>query len=209
MTKISHVLRATAALAVGAAILAAGGPARAESSFDSGGGPLNAAANLDFRVVIPRILFLQVGTGTQSADNATINLIDFTVTAADVGSGTPVAGTGGDLTGGVVTARLRANAGNVTLSSVTTGPLQNADGDTLSFSQIATATAALTSATPLAAPALVDGATTSTTVSAVNRVVNRDARWTFSYLNAATVAAGTYGGVNTQNGRVTYTASLP
>jgi hypothetical protein len=43
----------------------------------------------------------------------------------------------------------------------------------------------------------------------VNRIVNQDARWTYSYANTALVPSGTYGGVNTNNGRVTYTASLP
>ena len=39
--------------------------------------------------------------------------------------------------------------------------------------------------------------------------VNRDAKWTYTYANAAVVAPGTYGGTNTNNSRVTYTASMP
>ena len=68
-----------------------------------------------------------------------------------------------------------------------------------------------TTATALNAPALADGAVTSTTVapSAGSKVVNLDAKWTYAYLNGAVVAPGTYGGVNANNSRVTYTASMP
>ena len=72
-----------------------------------------------------------------------------------------------------------------------------------------TAASVLTSGTPLAAPALVDGGATNTTVPATSGVVNRDARWTYSYLNTVTPAAGSYGGVNVNPGRVTYTAVTP
>jgi len=95
------------------------------------------------------------------------------------------------------------------LTSTTVGALGNGLGDTVSFGQIATASAVLTSATPLTAPALADGATSSTTVPAAGKIVNRDAKWTFSYLNATIVPPGTYGGVNANNSRVTYTASMP
>ena len=94
------------------------------------------------------------------------------------------------------------------MTSTTLGALGNGAGDTLSFAQIATAATTLTSATALAAPALADGATTTTTVPAAGKIVSRDARWTFSYLNAAPVPPGTYGGVGVNNGRVTYTASV-
>ena len=36
-----------------------------------------------------------------------------------------------------------------------------------------------------------------------------DAKWTFSYANTAAVPAGTYGGVNVNNSRVIYTATMP
>ena len=49
-----------------------------------------AAANLDFRVTVPRVLYLRVGTGTANAANATKDLIDFTVPAANVGTGVAV-----------------------------------------------------------------------------------------------------------------------
>jgi hypothetical protein len=200
--------RIAAAIALIAALPFA---AQAESTFQTGPGALTGNARLDFRVTIPKVLFLQVGTGTANAANGTINLIDFTVNAANVGDATPVAATAGsgDLGNGIVTAKVLGNNGAVTLTSTTTGALSNGGGDTISFSQITTAAAVLTSATPLAHPALVDGATTNTTVPAVGKIVNRDARWTFSYANAAAVPPGTYGGTIANNGRVTYTASMP
>ena len=197
-----------------AAVLAVWGVpmlANAESNVQTGAGALTATARLDFRVTVPKVLFLQVGTGTQLAANATINLIDFVVPAANVGDGSVIAATAasGDLGNGTVTAKVIGNNGNVTLTLTTVGALGNGAGDTLSFGQIATVAAVLTSATALAAPTLADAATTSTTVPATGKVVNRDARWTFSFLNTAVVPPGTYGGVNANNSRVTYTASMP
>jgi hypothetical protein len=82
-------------------------------------------------------------------------------------------------------------------------------GDTLSYSQIATTAALLTTASILAAPQLADAATTTQTITATNKVVNQDAKWTFSFLNTVVAAPGTYGGTNANNSRVTYTASMP
>lgn len=208
MTKFQ--IRAISA-AAGLVALGASMTAHAESNVQNGAGALTATARLDFRVTVPKVLFLQVGTGTALATNTTINLIDFVVPAANVGDGTSIAATAasGDLGNGTVTARVLGNNGNVTLTSTTVGALGNGAGDTLSFAQIGTTPAVLTSATALAAPALADGATTSTTVPATGKIVNRDARWTFSFLNTALVPPGTYGGVNANNSRVTYTASMP
>jgi len=183
----------------------------AESSVQTGAGANTATARLDFRVTIPKVLFLQVGTGSAMGTNATINLIDFSVPAANVGDGSAITATpaSGDLGNGTVTAKVIGNNGNVTLTATTLGALGNGAGDTLSFSEISTATTALSSPTPLPAPTLVDGAASSLVIPAAGKVVNRDAKWTFSYLNTTSPAAGVYGGVNTNNGRVTYTASMP
>jgi hypothetical protein len=203
-------LRAAGTAAI---ITAMGAPmlAHAESNLQTGAGALTATAKLDFRVTVPKVLFLQVGTGSSMATNASVNLIDFVVPAANVGDSTAIAATAasGDLGSGTVTAKVIGNNGNVTLTSTTVGALGNGAGDTLSFGQISTTAAVLTSATALAAPALTDAATTSTTVPAVSKIVNRDAKWTFSFLNNAVVPPGTYGGVNANNSRVTYTASMP
>lgn len=207
--RTTHVTLAIAVLAVVAALMPIG--ARAESNLQTGAGALTATARLDFRITVPKVLFLQVGTGSNLATDTTVNLIDFVVPAANVGNGTAIAATlaSGNLGSGTVTAKVLGNNGNVTLTSTTIGALSNGIGDTISYSQIATAAAVLTTATPLAPPALADAATTSTTVPATGKVVNRDARWTFSFLNSALVPSGTYGGVNANNSRVTYTASMP
>jgi hypothetical protein len=201
------------ALAVFAAA-ALPGIAMAESDVNTGTGtPLTASARVDFRITVPKVVYLRVGTGANLADDTTVNLIDFTVPAANVGDSTVVAATAGsgDLGNGVVTARLIGNNGTITFTSTTAGALGNGAGDTISYGQISTAAAVLTSAAALPAPALADGATTSTTVApnVGAKVVNRDARWTYTYLNQNVAPAGTYGGVNTNNGRVTYTASMP
>jgi len=207
-TKRSLLIKTAVALAVAAPMLA-----NAESAFTTGAGsPITASARLDFQIVIPKVLFLQVGTGTNMAANATINQIQFSVPAANVGDATVIAATAGsgDLGNGIVTAKVIGNNGTITFTSTTLGALGNGAGDSISYGQIGTAVAALTSATPLAHPALADGATTTVTLTpASGKVINRDAKWTYTYTNAAVVAPGTYGGINTNNSRVTYTASMP
>ena len=64
-------------------------------------------------------------------------------------------------------------------------------------------------ATILAAPALADAATTTITLTAVGKIVQQDAKWAYGYANDFIPPAGTYGGVNANNSRVTYTASVP
>lgn len=171
--------------------------AQAESQFVDGAG--SASADLDFQITIPRMLFLRVG-----ASGATVDEITFAPTAANLGLGA-IGGTGGDLTGGVVTAHVRGNNGDVTLTSSTAGPLSNGAGDTISYSNIS----ATSSNAALQSPALIDAAIATTTVAASNKVVDESAQWTFSYANNAVVAPGTYGGSVANNGRVTYTASMP
>ncbi len=192
--------------------LAAPFAASAESNFTTGAGsPITATARLDFQIIIPKVLFLQVGTGTNMAANATINQIAFSVPAANVGDASVISATAGsgDLGNGTVTAKVVSNNGNVTFSSATLGALGNGVGDTISYAQIATSVAVNTSATALAHPALADAATTNITlIPAAGKVISRDAKWTYTYLNSAVVAPGTYGGVNANNSRVTYTASM-
>ena len=201
------ILKAAVAIAIAAPMIAS-----AESQFSTGAGALTASAKVDFTITVPKVLFLQVGTGTNMGTNAAVNLITFNVPAANVGDGTVIAATAasGDLGNGTVTAKVVGNNGTITFTSTTLGALSNGAGDTISYGQISTAVAALTSGTALAHPALADAATTTVTLNpAPSKVINRDARWTYSYTNANVVAPGTYGGVNTNNGRVTYTASMP
>jgi hypothetical protein len=184
----------------------------ADSTFTTGTGtPITASAHLDFTIVIPKILYVRVGDGTPMANNTTIDNIVYTVPAANVGDGAVVTGVGGDLTAGQVTAQVIGNNGTITFGSTTTGPLNDGATDTISYTQINTVAAANGTVPTLAHPTLADGATTNETLTPNigAKVTNQAAKWTFTYLNAAIVPQGTYGGINTQAGRVTYTASMP
>jgi hypothetical protein len=187
----------------------------AESNLQTGAAsPLTATAHVDFQITIPKFIFLRVGTGSGSAVggwsvNGKIDLITWAPAAATVGNGAAIAGARGDLGGGVETAVVVANHGNVTLSSTTLGSLGDGAGDTLSYAQIRTVASKLTTVQVLGVPALADGATRTITVAAAGKIVQRDAKWTYTYRNQTVPPAGTYGGVNTNNGRVTYTASVP
>lgn len=210
MLRTPPLTRALLTLAAAAPLLC-----HAESNLQTGGAsPLTATARVDFQITIPKFLFLRVGTGTGTAAagwgaNGKIDLITWAPAAATLGRGVALAGTGGDLAGGVETAVVVANHGNVTLSSTTPGKLNDGAGDTISYATIRTTARQLTTAQVLPAPALVDGATRSVVVAAVGKIVRRDAKWAYTYANATVPPAGTYGGVNTNNGRVTYTASVP
>ena len=199
----------------GAVVLALAVPqlALAESNINSGAGsPITASARLDFQITVPKGLCRQGGAGTNLAAHATLNQIAFSVPAANIGDGSSVAATAGsgDLGNGQVTAKVVGNNGTITFTSTTLGALGNGAGDTISYADIGTTVAANTSATPLAHPALADASTTTVTLTpASGKVINRDAKWTYAYANTAVAAPGTYGGVNTNNSRVTYTASMP
>lgn len=174
--------------------------------------PITTSSRLDFQIEIPKVLFLRVGTGAEYKTNTNVDLITFNVNATNVGDGSLVAATtaSGDLGNGSVTARVVGNNGIITLTSTTLGALQNGTGASISHGQIVANVSTLTSVVALAHPALADAASTTVSlIPAAGKLINRDARWTFSYLNQNTVVAGTYGGVNTNNSRVTYTASMP
>jgi hypothetical protein len=189
----------------------------AESNVQTGTATASpgATAHVDFSIVIPKVLYLRVGTGSAYATGAltsvnTIDLITFSPAAGTVGNGTAVAGTGGDVAGGGETAAIVSNSGNVTLTATAVGALGDGNGDSIPFTQITTAAATLTSATALQAPVLTNGVSTPVLLTApATKFISQDAKWTFSYLNAASVPAGTYGGVNTNNSRVVYTATMP
>ena len=210
--RISTVIKALLAATAVAPMLA-----HAESSTATGAGALNVTAHVDFQITIPKLVFLRIGTGTGTlaggyANNATVDQITWAPTPAQVGTGV-MAGTGGDLTGGVETAAVFANGnGNVTLSCTTTGPLNDGAGDTISYSTITLGTVALTSALALPVCPLADAATNNVVLAPVAKVVSRDAKWSYSYSNGTIPPAGTYGGGgagNTGAGRVTYTAAIP
>lgn len=212
-----------AAGVIAAGIALSSGTARAESNFVNGAG--TATAHLNFQVIIPKFLYLQVGTGTYPTTVATVDTISFDMTSAiaSIGNGTAQAATAasGDLGNGAVTARVVGNnfTAAVNLSAATTGPLSNGAGNTISWSEITVATAAQAvvpaSASTLAHPGtaaapFTDGASTtvSLTPAASSKVINQSAKWTFSYKNTNVPSSGTYGGA-ANGGQVTYTIAMP
>ncbi|MES2944117.1 MAG: hypothetical protein V4772_14710 [Pseudomonadota bacterium] len=179
-----------------------------------------ATGRLDFTVVIPAVLYLRIGTGNAiaAANNATIDGITFTVPATNIGDSTVVAGVGGDLnatTPGSVTVRVFSNFGTgVGLNAAAGGQLTSSGGDTIAWTDIAVATAALPATTAgytngtLAHPALTAaGVGTSVPIAAVGRLVRQETKWTFSYSNSTAKPAGSYGAGTGTNGRLTYTAT--
>lgn len=197
--------------------------AHAESNLAPAAG--SAGARVDFQIKIPKVLFLRVGIGANSlASDSRVDLIDFNVAAADVGNSVAQSATAasGDLGYGSVIVALFANGGNsATLNSHTTGQMTNGAGDTIPWSEIAVNAQTLPFGVPsplintvVSHPAFNDtpggGDGSQVTVSAATgHVVAVAGRWTFSYKNSQPVTAGSYGGVGTQNGRVTYTAAQP
>jgi hypothetical protein len=202
---------------LGAASLALPLVAFAESNVQTGAATAapGATAHVDFSIVIPKILYLRVGTGSTYTtgaltSNPAVDLITFSPTAAQVGNGTAIAGTGGDLAGGVETAAVVSNSGNVTLNATAAGALSDGNGDSIPYSQITTVATTLTSGTALPAPVLTNATSANVVLTApATKVIVQDAKWTFSYANTASVPTGTYGGINVNNSRVVYTATMP
>lgn len=189
----------------------------AESNVQTGAATAapGATAHVDFQITIPKILYLRVGTGSSYTTGVltsvgTVDLVQFAPAAAVVGNGTAVAGTGGDLANGVETAAVVSNSGNVTLNATAGGALSDGTGDSIAFTQITTTASTLTSATALPAPVLANGTSANVVLTApATKIISQDAKWTYAYANTTTPPAGTYGGVNVNNGRVVYTATMP
>ena len=60
------------------------------------------------------------------------------------------------------------------------------------------------------APTLSNATSSNVVLTAPpSKVIVQDAKWTYSFANSTNVPAGTYGGVNVNNSRVTYTATMP
>ncbi|MFO1322829.1 MAG: hypothetical protein U1F15_02090 [Burkholderiales bacterium] len=213
-----------AAAAVAATMTLSAGTARAESNFVNGAG--TATARLNFSIVIPKFLYLQVGTGTYPTTVATIDNIQFDMSSAisSIGNGTAQSATsGGDISVGSVTARVVGNnfTAATNLQASTAGAMTNGAGGTISWSEIVLA-AAPTAITvvPAAAAVLnhpgsvaapfVDGGNTTVSLTPVNRVINQAAKWTFQYKNTNVPASGSYGAAGSgTNGQVTYQIIMP
>jgi hypothetical protein len=209
---VSKALLVSAAVAVALPLVAS-----AASTYTSGAGPLTAAATVNFQVTIPKTLYLRVGMGSAYpgtlANSAIADLITFSPAVGTVGNSTPVAGIGGDLANGVETAAVLSNGGTVTLVATTAAAgLTDGNGDFIPFTQITTSAAALTPAYTLLQPPVLNalgGSSTITLTPPASKIVQADAKWTFSYANSVTPPGGTYGGNGVNNSLVTYTATMP
>ena len=205
LSQLSSLLGA--ALVVSAAAFSPS--AFADSAVGAGGAPNTAAAHLDFTIVIPKVLQFRVGTA------AAIDNVTFNVTAAQVGTGAALAATaGGDIGPGVVTAKVVANAGQVSLTAATTGALSDgaAVPSFIPWSEISTTVANLTSVTALQAPVIPltgTGASLNAPAPTAAGITIADATWTYKYLNTTVPKAGTYGNTVAKNSRITYTATQP
>lgn len=173
--------------------------AQAESGITaSAAAGASASARLDFRVSVPKVIYVSVGTATSMAANPTVDRVDFNVPAGDVGSGNPTSASSG--TGGYpVVARVVSNEANVSFTANgSLGGLTNGV-QSIPWSQIVPVAGGT-----LPHPVIGDGtAGAASNLTASGGVVDRSATWNFSYRNTAPLAAGNYGG------QVTYTASLP
>jgi hypothetical protein len=179
---------------VAVAALSAGFAAHAESNFATGSGALSTTGRLDVSVVVPKVIFLQVGTGSLMTVNTTVDTVTFTLTTGNVGSGASVAA------GATVATRVLSTGGDVSLTAngVSGGPATG--GNSIAWSQFS----ATSSNAALPHPGTIGNgvAGTAATLTATAGVFNQSANWTFNYANTNVMAAGTY------TGRVTYTASI-
>lgn len=171
--------------------------AQAESNV----GTTTASARLDFQVVIPGVVFLQVGTGTFRQNIGTIDRIVFEPTDQQITDGGTVAATAGsgNLGNGQVTVRVFGNTGALDLTSTATD-LVSIGEDTIPWTQIAVA---VTGAIPH--DAFDEDGAMSVNLAAVGAspIVNRQGSWAYSYANTEGFRPGTY------QGRVTYSVVSP
>lgn len=189
------------ASAVAIAVTVAGlagfaGVAQAESNI----GPATASARLDFQVVIPGVVFLQVGTGAFRQDDGTINQIVFEPTELQITDGGTVNATvgSGNLGNGQVTVRVFGNVGALDLTSTATDLISGAN--TIPWNQIAVAVTGDIPHDPFGANGAM---TVNLAALGASPIVNRQGSWTYSYANTEGFRPGTY------EGRVTYSVASP
>jgi len=215
----SRLIRAAIALLTLASFLPAATLAESGTATTRTGGVLSTTARLDVQVVIPEMIYLQVGADPATAlgTSSSIEKIDFTVPAAALGTGTAVAAAAasGNRGNGTVTARARGNVGSLNLSASTAGPLINATtgAGSISWSEIKVTAASVGGGAPLPHPLLSNGTTSVSLLPSALGIVTSDAEWTYSYANSNLIAAGRYGDTQTgtggNNGRITYTLATP
>jgi hypothetical protein len=170
--------------------------ARAESRLVSGTG--NASTRVNVQVVIPRVLYLAIGSGVGGVMQNTAAITEptwsFITNPAAVGTGA-AAGAQASTTFFV---RVYGNNGQITLSANNPGVLSNGV-HTIPMSQIVPAFSLNVpipsfGGAPVLVPPNVAG----------GRITSRTGLWSFNYLNTvAPLSGGTY------TAQVTYTATMP
>jgi len=181
----------------------------------------------------PRAIYLQVGVGSFTggnyssggqplpAGNNTINVVSVSVPTAAVGNSAAQAmntNTGATnsfydgfafcnanqlYVGGFYRITNNANVAAATLTANSSAPLSNGSGQTIPFTQIRWVSSGNSDsgAQPFPSGTFSGGATQS--IGSISRNQWAESCMTFSYLNTAVPAAGTY------TGRVTYTLTAP
>jgi hypothetical protein len=171
-----------------------------------------------------RRVFLHVGNGTMNGNNGTVNLVQVTVPALQVGNGSAQAMTSNssqsrtlygdnvivcpDPTNQVMIgasyrrSNFRDGPASATLRVSSPANLTNGNGETIPISQISWTVSAPGSTLPdVISAGTFNGSTQTLATVPANRYIENC--HTFSYANSAIRAAGTY------NARVTYTLSSP
>lgn len=161
--------------------------AQAESQLVNGTG--NATARLNFSVVVPRVLFLGVGSGAAVTPRATDAAIDTVSFNGATGVGT----------GNVVPVHVFGNSGQITIAL--SHPINLLSGtNSIPFTQIGVTSS---DATNLPAPAFsATGTGSAQPALSSGTVTDRSANWTFTY-TPVNATPGTY------TGQAVYTASAP
>lgn len=188
------------------ALLSAGSePVFAASSTCPGATCTTGPVPLDFRVIIPGIVRLQIG----AAGGTTLQ---FDTPASNVGDGTAVNATGGDsIIPNEVTVLVQANSGaggtgSVDVTAATSGggiACQSGGCDTVTpdridWNEISVTESGCNGVQP---PILNNAGTGITNFPAVGGTIFYSCGWRFAYLNTTVPPAGTYFGT------VTYTAT--
>lgn len=188
---------------LGILILALSGAVGAEEAAQSGTSP-SVAVHLDFSITVPKFLFFQVGS-----PGATIDHIQFAPTPDNAGNGTAIPGTGGNARLGAATsARVRSNAGQVTLTESNNSGgagLGDGSGRFIGYAQLRLNS----DDSNLPAPVLSDaGGNTAQLTLNTGELTDRSATWDALYLNAEVHEPGLYG-TSDHGGRVSFTAATP
>lgn len=177
--------------------------AMAESNSDNTGPAYSATARLNLQVVIPSFLYFQVGsTGT-----GTVDTINFSPTAGQLGSSTPISGTGGNAASGSgADVVVRGNGGQITIAETNNGGGQGLDAGGNKHISLAEISVDDSANASLPTPTLSDaGGNTSQPAlnGGASQVTNQSNTWVYSYSNTTVPEAGTY------DVQLTYTASMP